>query len=455
MADEAPSGGLSLPKAFHLASVNGEKALPRSVDVVVVGGGIVGASAALFLAQEGLRVALLEKGAIGGEQSSRNWGWCRFTLRDPAELELMGVAMRLWRDQAALGGADTGFRTTGIMYLVGRRADDVAVYEAWLEHARRHGLGSRLIGRDEVARLLPGASRQWDGAVYTPEDGGAEPERAAPEIARAAQRAGAIVVNACAVRSVERTAGRVSSVVTERGEIICDAALVAAGAWSRLFLGNLGIDLPQLKVLASASRSDPHVAAPTVSAAGAGWGFRRRDDGGWIVSETDATTADIVPDSFRLLWDYRRQVFARGRPRLRFGRRFFEEWRAPRRWRAQEVTPFERCRSLDPAPERQVLAAAERRLQAELPEFSDIRIAGAWAGYIDVTPDALPAISGVDAWPGLFIATGFSGHGFGIGPGGGRLAADLVAGRTPSADPTPFRADRFARLARVFKRQNG
>ncbi|SCM76392.1 Glycine/D-amino acid oxidase, deaminating [uncultured Pleomorphomonas sp.] len=439
------------PAAFDLARVDGDRAPPARVDVVVVGGGIVGASAALFLAEAGHSVALIEKGWIGAEQSGRNWGWCRFTLRDPAELELMGVAQRLWRDRASLGGADTGFRTTGIMYLIGRRPDDVAVYEAWLADARQHGLASRLIGRDEVARLLPNAGRRWQGALFTPEDGGAEPERAAPEIALAARRAGAAVLTGCAVRGVERTAGRVSAVITERGAIGCDAVLVAAGAWSRLFLGNLGIDLPQLKVLASVGRTAPHNATPTVSVAGTGWGFRRRDDGGWIVSEINATTADIVPDSFRLLWDYRRHLLSPDRPRLRFGRRFFEELRTARRWRKDEVSPFERSRVLDPAPDRRVVNAAGKAIGVDLPEFSGIDLTGSWAGYIDVTPDALPVISGIAGWPGLFVATGFSGHGFGIGPGGGRLAADLVAGLAPSADPAPFRADRFPRLARTSK----
>ena len=67
-----------------------------------------------------------------------------------------------------------------------------------------------------------------------------------------------------------------------------------------------------------------------------------------------------------------------------------------------------------------------------------------WAGMIDVTPDAVPVISAVDSLPGFFIATGFSGHGFGIGPGAGRLVADLVTGSDPIVDPTPFRLTRFS-----------
>ena len=72
-----------------------------------------------------------------------------------------------------------------------------------------------------------------------------------------------------------------------------------------------------------------------------------------------------------------------------------------------------------------------------------MKVAESWGGVIDVTPDAVPVISAVDTLPGFFIATGFTGHGFGIGPGAGRLMAELVTGETPVVDPTPFRYSRF------------
>ena len=79
------------------------------------------------------------------------------------------------------------------------------------------------------------------------------------------------------------------------------------------------------------------------------------------------------------------------------------------------------------------------------PVFAGMQVAGTWGGMIDVTPDAVPVIDKVDALPGFYLATGFSGHGFGIGPGAGRLIADLVAGDAPVVDPVPFRFDRFTR----------
>jgi len=436
------SGGAALT----LLPVRSDTALPARADVVVIGGGIVGVSAALFLARKGMSVVLTEKGVIGGEQSSRNWGWCRMTLRDPAEIPLMQESLRLWRDPGALGDADTGFRTTGIMYLKGRGAAEDQAQEAWLERVRAFQLDSRMLSRADVARLLPGAARSWPGALYTPSDGGAEPERAASAIAEAARRHGATILTGCATRGIERQGGRVSAVVTERGPIACQAVLVAAGAWSRLFCGNLGIDLPQLQVRASVMRTAPLPGGPEVSTAGAGFGFRKREDGGYIVSRTDATILDIVPDAFRLARRFLPLLGQSGAGlRVRVGSRFVEEWRTPRTWPLDTPSPFERVRVLDPPPADAVLDSAARAIAADYPFFANMRVLARWGGSIDVTPDQLPVISPVEGQPGLYLATGFSGHGFGIGPGAGKLAADLVAGDPTLIDATAFRLSRFTK----------
>jgi len=433
--------------ATAVAPVRSAEGPPSAADVVVIGGGIVGVSAAFFLARKGISVVLCEKGVIAGEQSSRNWGWCRMTLRDPAEIPLVGESLRLWRDMDRLAGADTGFRTTGIMYLCGR-PDDEARYEAWLVHARQHQLESRMLSAAEVARLLPEGVREWPGALYTAGDGGAEPGRAAPAIAEAAARQGAIIVTGCAVRGVETEAGRVAAVVTERGRIACSSVLLAGGIWSSLFCASLGLRLPQLKVLGSVLRTNPLPGGPEVSAAGPGFGFRKREDGGYTLSQADATIADIVPDSFRYLAEFLPTVKAEwGSLRFRLGRRFIEEWRLPRHWALDGASPFEAVPVMDPLPSRTVLDEAMRNIAAAYPIFRGATIAERWGGLIDVMPDAIPVISGVERLPGFHVATGFSGHGFGIGPGAGRLAADLVTGEASALELAPFAFSRFTGTA--------
>src|SRR5262249_57655929 len=123
-------------------------------------------------------------------------------------------------------------------------------------------------------------------------------------IGRAAGRRGARMVNGCAVRGVETAAGRIVGVVTEKGPIACGAVVLAGGAWSRLFCGNLGIDLPQLNVVASVMRTERLDGGPEISAAAGQFGYRKRMDGGYIVSTVRARLVDIVPDSFRLFRHY-------------------------------------------------------------------------------------------------------------------------------------------------------
>ena len=424
--------------------VEADATLPARVAVVIVGGGIIGVSAALFLARKGVSVALCEKGHIAGEQSSRNWGWVRKMGRDPRELPLIIESLRLWQGMGELAPGETGFRQAGILYAC-ETDEELERRASWLEHARPYQLDTRLLTRAELAELLPGAARLPKGGLYTRSDGRAEPQKAAPAIARAARRAGAAILTGCAVRGIETQAGRVSAAVTEKGRIACDSVVLAGGAWSRLFCGNLGLNLPQLKVRGSVLRTEPLEGAPETATLMGEFAFRRRLDGGYSIANGLNTLSDFVPDSFRLLTDFLPALRMEYRSlHFRLGGRFLEEWRTPRRWRLDEPSPFERVRVLDPAPEASFNDAARASLATVFPAFAKARVAQQWAGMIDVTPDAVPVISAVDSLPGFFIATGFSGHGFGIGPGAGRLVADLVTGSDPIVDPTPFRFTRFS-----------
>jgi glycine/D-amino acid oxidase-like deaminating enzyme len=416
---------------------------PDRADVVVVGGGIVGVSAALWLAKKGVSVALCEKGRIGGEQSSRNWGWCRTMGRELAEIPLAIESMRLWGRMNQEVGAETGFRRSGIIYLC-ENEGDVARYAAWLEGARQYQVSSRLLGPAEVDALLPGSTRRWAGALFTPSDGRAEPELASSVIAEGARRAGATITTSCAVRGIETAAGSVSAAITEKGRIACNAVILAGGVWSRLFCGNIGLDFPQLKILGSVMRTAPLGGAPEYAVGASNFGFRKRLDGGYTIAQRGANIVPIVPDSFRLFFDFLPSLAKQWRElRLRVGSRFIEEWRIPRRWSLDQPSPFEAVRVLDPEPDEKILAQGRLNLAGSFPVFKEATIAGAWAGLIDVTPDAQPVISPVPERPGLFLASGFSGHGFGVGPAAGRLVAELVVGDRPIVDPTPFRFERL------------
>lgn len=422
--------------------------LPAAVDIVIIGGGIIGISTALVLAERGISVAVCEKGKVGHEQSGRNWGWVRVMGREISEIPMALESQRMWEGLDKRVGADLGFRRSGIVYV----ADDEAMlkkHEDWLEQARPFQLGSRMLSSAEIETVLPGSKRKYAGAIFTANDCRAEPSKAVPAIARRVRELGGFVLEGCAVRGLETTGGRISGVITEKGVIACQRAVLSGGAWSRLFLGNLGIDFPQLKVQGSVMRTEPLEGPPTHQVGASDYAFRKREDGGYTIAHRGASVAQIVPDSFRLFFDFFPALIKqRHELRLKLGNRFIEEWQTPRQWRMDETTPFEAVRILDPKPDEAILEEAKRNLIAAFPAFAGMKVASSWAGMIDAMPDAVPVIGEVPKLPGFFIATGFSGHGFGIGPGAGRMIADLVSGGTPAVDITPFRLERFSRLER-------
>ncbi len=419
--------------------------LPARADVVVIGAGIAGIMTALELVERGLSVVVVEKGEVAAEQSSRNWGWCRQMGRDPREIPLILESLALWRGMNERVNAETGFRTCGIAYV----ADDekeMAKHEAWLKNsAVPHGIESRLINSDEVAQLLPGSTVKWTGALYTPSDARAEPFIAVPAMARALQKLGGKIFTGCAARGLETSAGAVSAVVTERGTIACDGVVLAGGYWSRRFLHNEGVSFPQLGVLGSVMRTAPLEGGFTTSFSAGKFTARKRMDGGYTVTHNFVSVADIVPDSFRLLFDFLPVFMLDWRGlRLRLGKRFIEEAKLARHWGMDEVSPFEQVRILDPEPAQWILDEAAVAIKSTFPAFQNMQIAEKWGGVIDATPDAVPVISPITQKPGLFMASGFSGHGFGLGPGAGKLMAQIVMGEEPCVDPHPFRFSRFS-----------
>ena len=419
--------------------------LPEAVDVAVIGAGIAGTATAWYLARAGVSVLLCEKGRVAGEQSSRNWGWVRQQGRDEAELPIMIEANRIWRGLAA-ETAEPGlaFTPAGCVHVAADR-QKLEKFERWCETARRHQLDTRMLSGDEVGDLLPGVAGDWIGGMVTPGDGRSEPRLAVPALARAAHRLGVVIAEFCAVRTLDLEAGRLAGIVTERGRVRCGSVVLAGGAWSGPFAENAGFRLPQLLVRATVMRTAPAppVVEPNVSLGGLA--LRRRDDGGYTVA-TGLADHFVGPPSFRHALRFRRLLKQSARE-IRLlpaaPRSYPGAWGTARRWTGGEETPFERVRVLDPAPSPAAVRRIRARLPRQVPALGDVGFAGAWAGMIDVTPDAVPVLGGVDTIPGLWIATGFSGHGFGIGPAVGRIAADLVCGRAPGHDLDRFRLRRF------------
>lgn len=417
--------------------------LPTSVDVVVVGAGIAGSAAAYYLAEKGHSVALLDKGMVGGEQSSRNWGWCRQQHRDLRELPLAMKSLEIWGDLNRELGAETGFRRTGLLYVTTRPAD-FAQWEEWTLKARDHQMHSRILTPAEAKAMTPGSTGDWIGGVHSPTDGRAEPSLAGPAIAEAARTLGATIHQNCAVRGLDIEAGKVTGAITERGRIRAHAVLCAGGAWSSLFCRRHGIRLPQAGVR---STSFATKAAPQITDGGLSMPdvtIRRRLDGGYTVGLGGRGLVELSPQGLL----YARQFWPTLKKRwtgvtLGVGRSFFDGPESFARWAFDRVSPFERHRTLDPAADPKLVQQGLTRLGEHYPALKGLGVAQSWGGLIDSTPDGIPVISAVDSLPGLYLSTGYTGHGFGIGPAAGRLAADIVAGDPPIVDPYPYRYSRM------------
>ena len=427
--------------------------LPAEVDVVVIGGGVIGIMSALYLNRLGFRTCVVEKGRVAGEQSSRNWGWVRQLGRDEAELPVMMEASRLWQELDEQVGNRTGFRRSGILYLASTPTELDRQAE-WLDIAKRHQLDVQLLDAASVAaRINTGSGAQrWAGGLWSPGDGRAEPWLAVPAIATLAQSEGVAIRESSAARTIETAAGKTTGVQTEHGFIAASQVIVAGGAWSSLLLRNHGISIPQLAVRSTVARTAPMPEVFAGNAHDEKLAFRRREDGGYTITSLDGHDLLIGPDAFRhlLTWlPIAMKSLGDTRFRLFAPRHFPDAWGTARQWTKDSETPFERCRVLDPEPDRRNVEKARQHFAQCFPDLGAPQILNTWAGMIDAMPDVVPVVDRVPGCEGLIVATGMSGHGFGIGPGFGKAIANLVAGRPTGHDLTRFRFSRFTDGSRL------
>lgn len=431
--------------------VSFEAELPEQVDLAIIGGGVLGICTALFAARAGMSVLVLEKGRVAAEQSSRNWGWVRVQGRDVSEIPIALESQHLWQRLDAEVQGRLGLRQIGVTYL-GKTQKDMEGYEAWLARARPFGVASEILSRDALLARLGNAVGPWIGGLHTPTDLKAEPWAAVPELARLAAAEGALIRETCAVRALDIEAGRVTGVVTEAGRVKAGQVVLAGGSWSSLLLRRHGVSIPQLSVRSTVMATQPLPQVLATAAADDKLAMRPRADGGYTLAPAAFGELFAGPDLLRHLHRYLPLALTGEfdvHPRGPAPRHYPDAWGTARNWDEDARSPFENLRILDPKPNARKLKDIASRFAALYPQVGKVAPMAAWAGMIDVLPDVVPVVDHVAQLPGLIVATGMCGHGFGIGPAFGRILADMAQGNAPGHDLTRFSMTRFSDGSRL------
>ena len=212
-----------------------------------------------------------------------------------------------------------------------------------------------------------------------------------------------------------------------------------------MFCRSLGITLPQLRVRGTVARTAPANAVVCEGNMIEGrLALRRRLDGGYTLAHGTTLDHPVTPSTIRFGPRFLPALRMEMRNlRLSLGSAFIEEWSMPKTWPLDKPSPFEKRRVLDPKPNSGILRQIRANVDAVFPELAAVPIVESWAGMIEMTPDVIPVIDQAGALPGFYIATGFSGHGFGIGPGAGKAIAGLLTGNDSGMDLREFRLSRF------------
>ena len=381
-------------------------ALPDRAEVVVVGGGVLGASVALHLAEAGVRdVLVLEAGEVCSGSSGKPIGGVRAQFSDTLNVALAARSLSFYESLHAEAGI--GLDQVGYLFLL-RQASHVAGFEAAAAVQAGFGVESRIVDVAQARTLFPHLDpTPYLAAAWTPRDGHARPRLAVAAMVERAVRAGATVVERCEVSGIDVRGGEITGVRTGAGTVATSTVVCAAGAWSRRVGAMVGVDLavePVKRQIVLTGAPRPPVRIPFTIDASTTFYVHGTDSagGGLLMGMSDPTQA------------------------VGFERAYDPSWLPGLRDLARGCAP-----------------ALAGLLDADPRE--------GWAGLYEQTPDANALIGEAPGVGRFLYATGFSGHGFCQAPAAGEVVADLVLGRQPFVDVAPLRAERFAEHAPVLE----
>ena len=368
----------------------------NKTDVLIVGGGVIGCATAYYLSKKGAAVTVLEKAQIGEGGSSRNGGGVRQSGRDPRELPLAMYGIEhLWPTLSEELGMDVEYYKKGNLRLA-KTEKHLEILQGLTDRAVAKGLGVRMIDAAEVKVINPYLSDEVIGASWCPTDGHANPMLTTLAYYRKARELGAKFITGETVKTIKKVKGKARRVATDFAEYEADTIIVAAGFESNELLGSVGVHVPMNRVLLEAlvTEAQPKMFEQMLGTAEADFYGHQSTHGSFVFggsSGIDAYTSD-----------YDTPI-------------------------TQGMTAPSICRGI----------------MRYFPDLADAKIVRTWAGWIDECADHIPVISKVDEVPGLIVACGFSGHGFGISPIVGTLLAEMAMDEPLTLDLSELRYDRF------------
>lgn len=366
----------------------------RTADVVIIGAGIQGCSAALHCRQRGLSVIVVEKDHAGRHASGVNAGGVRRLNRHPAEIPLSVASMRIWQGIEDLLGDDCGFHVSG-QVRVAETPEDLETLKARARQVRDLGFThEEMIGRDELYELVPALAPHCLGALIARDDGFASPAQTIGAFRRRAAELGAVFLEGYRAQPPRRRANA-WEVPSDAGALQAGAVINCAGAWGGAIAAALGEPVP-IEAVAPMMITDrlPPFITPVVGSASRYISFKQLPNGTAMIGGGRLGTAD----------------------------------------------PARNLSHLD-LPGLTALAETTRDL---FPIMRRARILRCWAGIEGEMPDGIPVIGPSSTEPGIYHAFGFSMHGFQLGPIIGRILAELIADERSNLPIAPFSIARFA-----------
>lgn len=375
----------------------------RTSDVAIVGGGLIGAWTAFFLARRGHSVTVIEKGLVGAQSSGANFGNLRLQGRFPGQYPLSLRSQALWEDFDALIGEECEFEQTGHLYLAYDEAEQ-AKLEGYAGVSESYGLAIERVGPAELRRRWPWLGERAVAATFSARDATANPRIATPAVARAAARLGAVIRENTRVTAVDRAGDGFALTLADGARLSCGALVNCAGAWALDIAERFGETAPVFPAGPPQFVTEPfpYAIGPSVQAIDGSVIFRQIPRGNIILAGYPRTAAD--PEANRA-----------------------------------------------PVPPAKTLAAM-RALARVAPMLAHCHVIRVWSGIEAYLPDMIPVIGPSETTAGLFHAFGFCGHGFQIGPGVGLCLSEMIVDGATQTPLEPFSIGRFRQAATVSEK---